>query len=189
MRVPALDRGTFSSVTLDGMAEVAIEQATELAAAGPLLVVGSSLGAWLAAWLAADDRLPGLAALQLLAPAFGFIDRWSTILGDDGIAEWRSHGTRPFFCHATQREEPVSVALLDSCLDRPSVPGLPARAVPVSVVAGRDDQTAPYPPAEAWAQACPLARWHLVDDEHALINAASDAVIASELERLLAAIA
>lgn len=57
----------------------------------PLILVGSSLGAWLAVAMARSGRVP-VAGLVLLAPAFNFLQRYYASLSDDLRRQWRTDG-------------------------------------------------------------------------------------------------
>ena len=70
MQVPALDRGDFTHLTITTQLE-AIEEAV---AARPAVLIGSSLGGYLAALFASTHS--EVEKLILLAPAFGFPRRW-----------------------------------------------------------------------------------------------------------------
>ena len=113
----------------------------------PAILMGSSLGGYLAALVAA--RHPErVRALVLLAPAFGFASRWEAQLGADVMAHWRRHGVMPITHYGRERQELLSVALLD---DARRYPDEPDPNVPALVVAGRFDDAVPLESVEAFA--------------------------------------
>ncbi|MCS6970523.1 MAG: YqiA/YcfP family alpha/beta fold hydrolase [Planctomycetota bacterium] len=158
-----LEGGDFTHLTLEAMRARAIAACPSGA---PLLLIGSSLGGWLAAELAARRALPNLAGLLLIAPAFGFTARWQERLGADGLAAWRREGYRLFFHHGAQRELPLAVAFLDSCAAADPCPGPPGR--PCVIVHGREDETVPPRVALDYALAHPEVELHLVRGDHRL---------------------
>ena len=80
----------FTHMTMTGM--LGIVEA--ILARGPAVLLGSSLGGYLAALAAArhPDRVRGLV---LFAPAFGFGARWEARIGPAALARWRAEGTAP----------------------------------------------------------------------------------------------
>jgi pimeloyl-ACP methyl ester carboxylesterase len=165
--VPQLDGGDFFSLTMDGIADRAVLAARALPDDGaPLVVVGSSLGGYTAALLAARRALPRLAGLVLIAPAFAFTERWRDQLGESGIAAWRTTGSLPFFHHGAERELPLGSAFLDSCAGLPAIPGDPV--VPCAIVHGRSDATVDWRHSRAYADAHEGVELHLVRGDHRL---------------------
>src|SRR5579872_615862 len=75
---PELDEGNFEKLTISGQMQVVEKAIARASGAGdPLVLMGSSLGGYLAALFA--ERNPQRAdRLVLLAPAFQFLDRWKT---------------------------------------------------------------------------------------------------------------
>jgi uncharacterized protein len=126
----------------------------------PTLLCGSSLGGYLAALAAArrPDRVP---ALLLLAPAFGFAARWETRIGPDAMASWRRTGTAPVFHYGRNRDEPLSIALLDHAHRHPAEPDPPQ---PTLVVHGRYDDAVPLAAVEAFVARRPDRRRLVVYD-------------------------
>jgi pimeloyl-ACP methyl ester carboxylesterase len=111
---------------------------------GPAVLIGSSLGGYLAALAA--SQAPGLVpALVLLAPAFGFAARWEERVGPAAMADWRARGTTLVHHYARDREEPLSIALLDEARRHPDEPD---PACPALVLHGRRDDTVPLEAAE-----------------------------------------
>jgi pimeloyl-ACP methyl ester carboxylesterase len=116
---------------------------------GPTILLGSSLGGYLAALLA--ERHPDrVAGLVLFAPAFGFAARWERRLGSDALQRWRRGGTIDVYHYGTQREEPLSIALLDDARTHPEEPDPPC---PALIFAGRRDDAVPLDAVERFAHA------------------------------------
>lgn len=159
--IPDLEGGDFTGMTMDSL------RARALAACprdGRVVLVGSSMGGYLAAWIAASRALPNLAGLVLIAPALGFTARWTELLGAEGVAAWRRDGSRPFFHYGQQREVPLGVAFLDSCAEVPAVPG--AAGVPCAIVHGRGDETVDHRASIRYAEANPAVELHLMQGDH-----------------------
>src|SRR3989442_129215 len=86
--LPDLSDGDFEHLTITHQLEVIDRRVQELT---PALVIGSSLGGYLAALYAA--RHPGLFRhLVLLAPGFGFGRLWPQSLGEEQLRRWRERG-------------------------------------------------------------------------------------------------
>jgi len=116
---------------------------------GPTVLLGSSLGGYLAAILA--ERHPGnVAGLVLFAPAFGFAGRWQQRLGAAAVARWRREGTLPVFHYGKGREEKLSVKLLD---DAERHAPQPDPRCPTLAFAGRRDESVPLEVVAAFARA------------------------------------
>ncbi len=127
---------------------------------GPTVLLGSSLGGYVAALVAARraERVP---ALVLMAPAFGFAARWERQVGEKAMAAWRRRGTAPVFHYGRNREEPLSVALLD---DARRFDDEPDPACPALVLHGRRDDAVPLAVAEAFVARRPDRRRLVVYD-------------------------
>jgi pimeloyl-ACP methyl ester carboxylesterase len=130
----------------------------------PAILMGSSLGGYLAALVAA--RHPErVRALVLLAPAFGFAPRWEAQLGPEVMAHWRRHGVMPVMHHGREREELLSIDLLTDARRHPDEPD---PAVPALVVAGRFDDAVPLATVEAFAGRRPERELAVYDAGHQL---------------------
>ena len=174
--VPELDGGDFPNLTMDRWLDRAAD-AVAMAADDdrPVLVMGSSLGGYTAALLAAERRIPRAGALLLIAPAFGFTDHWAGLLGADGIAQWRRDGSRPFYHYGAERELPLTSAFLESCEHLPAIPA--AASCPTTIVHGRRDASVDWRHSLAYAAPAAHVDLHLVDDEHALDTPRSSALL------------
>jgi pimeloyl-ACP methyl ester carboxylesterase len=183
--IPDLEGGDFRALTMDGIFARALAAIAALPDDGAgALLIGSSLGGYSAALLAAQGRIPRVAGVLLIAPAFGFIERWTEILGAAGVAEWRAEGERLFYHHAAERELPLAVGFLDSCLPLPLLP-LPPE-VPVVVVHGRRDETVDWRYSRRYAEQEGNIEFHLVDGDHRLTEPRHEDLIAWCAHDLLA---
>lgn len=171
--IPDLEEGDFFSLTM----ELIFDRAAAAVAAAPgrdepVLVIGSSLGGYTAAMLAAQGRLPRAAALLLIAPAFGFGKRWGERLGAEAVAAWRQSGSRQFFHHASGKEQPLGAGFLASCERLPAYPAPPA--IPVTIVHGRGDDSVDWRMSRTYVDQGTdqdaAIEFHLIDGDHRLIE-------------------
>ena len=130
----------------------------------PAILLGSSLGGYLAALLAAR-RPERVRALILLAPAFAFAPRWEAQLGPEVMAHWRRHGVMPVMHYGREREELLSVELLDDARNHPDEPD---PAAPALVIAGRFDDAVPLESVQAFAARRPQRELVVYDAGHQL---------------------
>jgi len=146
----------FTHQTITGMLAIV----DGLLADAPRVLLGSSLGGYLAALAAArrPDRVP---ALVLFAPAFGFVARWEARIGPAAVAQWRAQGVVPVQHYGRGREEPLAIALLDDGRRHPAEPDPPS---PALVFAGRHDDAVPLAAVERFAAARPERRELVVFD-------------------------
>ena len=179
--IPDLEGGDFTGLTMERMRAAAVASCP---ADGGVMLIGSSLGGYLAADIAANRAGPNLASILLIAPAFGFTTRWGERLGADGLAAWRRDGQRLFFHYGAQRELPLGLAFLASCERLPEVPGDPR--VPCAIVHGRGDETVDHRRSLAFAAAHPAVDLHLVQGDHRLNDPRHLALITLAARELLA---
>lgn len=176
-RIPDLEAGDFFSLTMERILERAVLALAELPDDGkPVLLIGSSLGGYTAALLAAQERIPRVAGMLLIAPAFGFSEHWAERLGAEAVAAWRSTGQRPFFHFASEREQPLGVGFLTSCERLPGFP-LPPE-FPVVIVHGRRDDTVDWRMSRRYADQEGDIELHLVDGDHRLTESRHEELIA-----------
>lgn len=182
--IPDLEGSDFAALTMDAWlrrAEAAITTLPEDGA--PVLLVGSSLGGWGAATLASRG-IPRLAAALLIAPAFGFTDRWTDRLGPEGVARWRRDGAFPFFHYGQQREIALGVDFLDSCTALAGWPGVPT--CPCAIVHGRQDETIPWLASLEWTRRHPAVELHAVNGDHRLTEPRHELLIEQVARDLIA---
>ena len=155
VRVPDL-APDFTHMTVTSMLAIV----EPLVGREPAVVLGSSLGGYLAALVAArhPERVRGLV---LFAPAFGFVQRWEDRIGAAAVARWRARGVAPTFHYARQREEPLAIDLLDDGRGWPEEPDPETAAL---VFAGRHDDAVPLAVVERFARRRPERRELVVMD-------------------------
>lgn len=175
--IPDLEEGDFFNLTMMLLWERALAAIARVPPDGaPLVIIGSSLGGYTAAWLAASGQLSNrVTGMLLIAPAFKFTTRWTTLLGEDGIVAWRSEGRRSFFHHGRARDEWLSSAFLDSCEGLPEIPGPPP--VPTVIVHGQQDETIDWRHSRAYADQMGPIELYLVDGDHRLTDLCHEELI------------
>jgi len=107
-------------------------------------------------------------ALILLAPAFAFAPRWEAQLGPEVMAHWRRHSVMPVMHYGREREELLSVQLLD---DARRYPDEPDPVAPALVIAGRFDDAVPLDSVQAFAARRPERELVVYDAGHQLTEA------------------
>lgn len=157
LRLPSFERPRVS-IMIDAITESLRSRAE------PAVVIGSSLGGLVAAHVAL--RTDRVAALVLLAPAFGMAQRWRDRLGDEGLAKWRRDEWLPVFDFAAKRDAGIDIGFLDDALALS--PELPQPRCPIAIVHGSHDDVVPVAQSEAFVAAVPHASLTIVDDGHEL---------------------
>ena len=117
---PDLNEGDFEGLTLTRQLKLIDRIAREIE---PRLVMGSSLGGYLAALYGAlyPEQAP---ALVLMAPAFGFPGRWAERLGEEALLAWREKGSMPVYHYGEGGMRDIGYGLYQDALwfdDSPDV--------------------------------------------------------------------
>ncbi len=162
LETPDLTGGDFRSTTISGQLDI-LGRTLD---GDPAVLIGSSLGGYLAALYA--SRHPEVDRLVLLAPAFGLARRWEELLGPEAIEEWRRTGARRFFHYATGREEPLAYRFYE---DARQWEGFPAVKQPVLVCHGLRDEVVPVEIAQEFTLRTPGAALRVFDSNHDLLGA------------------
>ncbi|MCU0228789.1 MAG: alpha/beta hydrolase [Bryobacterales bacterium] len=146
LQIPALDGGDFQNLTVSG--QLAIVDAC--VAGQPSVLLGSSLGGYLAALYAA--RHPEVQRAVLLAPAFCFPRRWQDDLGAEAFEAWRREGSREVFHYGEGRTLRIGFGLID---DAQQYEDYPVVSQPVLLLHGIQDAVVPVHYAREFARRHP----------------------------------
>ncbi|PWU08235.1 MAG: hypothetical protein C5B51_08130 [Terriglobia bacterium] len=159
--VPDLAGGDFERLTISGQLEIMKRNAGE----GPISLIGSSMGGYLAALYAA--RHSEVSRLVLLAPAFGFARLWAERLGPAQCEQWRQSGKMEVFHYGEDRPLQLSYALMD---DAARYEDYPDFAQPALIFHGARDDVVPVRLAEEFAGRHTNARLEVLDSGHELLD-------------------
>jgi pimeloyl-ACP methyl ester carboxylesterase len=158
---PQLDEGNFEGLTISGQLGV-----VEKAVGGePVVLMGSSLGGYIAALYAA--RNVQVEKLVLLAPAFHFPTRWRARYSAEELELWRRRGTIPFFHYGFKEERGLGFQIVE---DAQKYEDEPAFHQPALVLHGIKDDVVPAELSKAFAEGHPNVTLRLVDSGHELTD-------------------
>jgi pimeloyl-ACP methyl ester carboxylesterase len=153
--IPTMDRGDFEHLTISGQLDV-LEDATR---GEPVCLIGSSMGGYLASLYAAAH--PELARLVLLAPAFGFAQRWQKKIGKLKPAHFE------VFHYGDNKVRRVHYGLIEDALRFPPAPDF---TQPAWIFHGIQDDVVPIENSRNFAAAHSNARLTELDSDHELLN-------------------
>lgn len=162
---PDFNQPSFEAMTVTRMIEQT-RAAVEAAGSGPVALIGSSLGAYVAVHAAAADTSGRIDRLILLAPAFDFGGNRLTHLGPHSVDEWRRAGKLTVFHYGLGEPRDVGFALYEDAAKYDAFDV--ALALPMLVVQGRRDDVVDPAMVERWCAPRPTAELHIVDDGHQL---------------------
>jgi pimeloyl-ACP methyl ester carboxylesterase len=159
--VPDLANGDFEHLTITGQLDVVRRTAPE----GPVSLIGSSLGGYLAALYAA--RHCEVERLVLLAPAFGFARRWPERLGAAKMRQWRDEGAMEVYHYALRRN---CLLRYDLMADAVRYEDQPAFGQPALIFHGANDDVVPARCSQEFAEGRKNVRLEVLDSGHDLLN-------------------
>jgi pimeloyl-ACP methyl ester carboxylesterase len=188
---PDLNDPDFSTLTISRMIQQA-ETALEAAPPGPVVLMGSSLGGFVAWHVSAraearargpaeagrhgedprstvsQSRRNRIVRQVLLAPAFDFGANRLRDLGDDGMRRWRETGWHTFFHYAYGEPRAVHYGLYE---DAQRFRASPTQvSVPTLIFQGTRDESVDPDMVIAFASSRPNIVLRLMDDGHQLIE-------------------
>jgi len=169
VETPALDEGDFEHLTIANQLKVI----DRFAATRPLIIVGSSLGGYLAALHAATHPVD---ALILMAPAVDFARRIEARYGDDFL-KWRERGWTEVDHFALNSKARLSFDLIRDATNHEPWPTV---SVPTLVLQGRRDDTVPHALVSQWVAEQPNARMVDYDSPHELTDVVDEMLDESE---------
>lgn len=155
VEIPAMDQGDFAHLTISGQLAV-LEQAI---GHEPVRLIGSSMGGYLASLYAATHAK--VERLLLMAPAFGFAERWDRKIGEPKPSDLE------VFHYGDNRLRRVHYRLIEDALRYPATPEFSQPAV---IFHGTHDDVVPVEYSRAFAKGRPNVRLTEVDSDHELLN-------------------
>ena len=162
LHVPDLNLTDFSTVTLSEQLDYL--DRTYLYNNEPIIVLGSSLGGFLALQLAAKSLL--VQKLILLAPAFGFSHRIAKALGEENVTKWQQDGIREFYHYGLKRNVNLQFQFFVDA-QKYSEENL-TRSLPMLIFHGIDDDVVPASLSKEFAKRRSQVTLKLLNDDHAL---------------------
>jgi pimeloyl-ACP methyl ester carboxylesterase len=163
LHCPDLNTPDFSTLTTTRMLQQ-VDAAIAALPPGPVALIGSSLGGFLAWHLAA--RLPAVTRLVLLAPAFDFGRVGIPGFGVEELRQWRETGWREFFHYAADEPRRVHYALYEDAQQYDSKAVDPN--LPTLVFQGSHDVLVDAASVRAFAMSHPSITLRELDDDHQL---------------------
>jgi hypothetical protein len=168
--VPDLNQPDFRALTVTRMMDATDEILGTLD--GPVTLVGSSLGAFVAV-LAAARRArvrcqPAIDRLVLLAPALDLRESLEIELGPDALADWERLDRRDVFHYADNQMRSLGWKFMADTRQYDAF-GVQLD-MPVLIYQGTRDQVVKPASVERWASDRPGVTLRLVDDGHQLLE-------------------
>jgi esterase/lipase len=162
LHVPDLNLTDFSKVTLSEQLDYL--DRTYLYNNEPTVVIGSSLGGFLAVQLAAQK--PQVQKLVLFAPAFGFSQRIAKAISAENIAKWQQEDSREFYHYGLKRNVNLQFQFFVDA-QKYSEEKL-TRSLPILIFHGIHDDVVPASLSEEFAKMRSQITLKLLDDDHSL---------------------
>ena len=171
MRTPDFNQPEFSTLTVTRMVDQVLAE-IEALPPGPVVLIGSSMGALVALQATLKGRLKPaptrttIARLVLLAPTLDFGRRRDIALGDRTHEEWKASGFTNVFHYGYGRVIPVHYELYaDACGYECENSELD---LPIQIFQGRGDTVVDPKSVEEWAKRRPNVELHMLEDDHQL---------------------
>lgn len=167
LHVPDFNEPAFEQLTTSRMVGQ-VRSAIAALPPGPVVLIGSSLGAFVAWHVAARAQADGtpVHSLVLLAPALDFGKRRMPGLTDEDVRRWKREGSREFFHYGFNEPRRVHYALYEDAQQYDS--GEVRVDAPTLAFMGTRDEVVPPAGVIAFCAARPNVTLRLLDDEHQL---------------------
>jgi hypothetical protein len=163
--IPALDENDFGNLTITRQLNLVRSRMD----GGPISVIGSSLGGYLAALLASHHL--EIDRLVLLAPAFDFFRLWTEELGPERLADWREQDALNVYHYGAGKEVALRYELMrDAAAHQP----FPEFEQPALIIHGENDRVVPIALSEQYVAAHPNCRLIRFASGHELTDVLED---------------
>jgi pimeloyl-ACP methyl ester carboxylesterase len=165
LHTPDFNEPDFTGLTITRMLAQVSDTLARLPD-GPVALIGSSLGAFVAVH-AARQHPDHVDRLVLLAPALDFSGNRLRDLGDRGVEEWRSTGQLNVFHYGFGRIMPVGYGLYTDAAQYDAF-NAPV-SIPVQIFQGERDTAVGPDSVRRWSASRPNVELHVLDDDHQLL--------------------
>jgi pimeloyl-ACP methyl ester carboxylesterase len=168
---PELDEGDFRNLRISSqlrLVESLLQEpeAASTRSASETILIGSSLGGYLAALLAA--RLPlRIHRLILLAPAFNLYQRWTTELGPERLTAWENAGEVLVYHYGAGCQAPIGYQFVAEAAQYQPFPSFQQDAL---IFHGALDTVVPIAFSETFAVSHPNIRLFRLQSGHELTD-------------------
>ncbi len=153
----------FERMTISSQLDVVDQAVRELE---PMMMIGSSMGGYLAALYAAKNP-ETVRRLVLLAPAFACARGMAQDLGPQEMARWKQRGTREVHHHGAMDIVPIGYGLYEDALQHDEFPDVRQRT---QIYHGHMDDVVPPQFSVEFSWGRPNVELELVDSDHQLLN-------------------
>lgn len=168
LHTPDFNEPDFTTLTISRMIDQTVRRIQALPG-GPVVLIGSSLGAFVAIQVAlalVDSVTHPVVRLILLAPAIEFSGNRTRDVGDRGLDEWKATGYLNVFHYGYGRLVPVHYGLYTDACGYDCVNAV--LTMPIQIFQGRKDTAVDPHSVEEWARSRPNVELHMLDDDHQL---------------------
>lgn len=171
LHTPDLNLPAFETLTITRMLDQ-VEDLLEGLAPDPAVLIGSSLGGFVAVEAAARQGRPSrpdvgkIEALVLLAPALDIVRGFEREFGQAEIARWQARGFKEVFHYADNRSRELGWGFFEDA--RRYHPLERRLDLPMLVYQGQRDALVDPDMVAGWVSRQPHATLHLLDDDHQL---------------------
>ncbi|MCB9086834.1 MAG: alpha/beta fold hydrolase [Calditrichae bacterium] len=164
LHTPDLNGGDFEHLTLSS--QLAIVEALADSLDGDLTLLGSSMGAYVAALFA--EHHPRVRQLVLIAPAFQFTTRYLKQMDPAVLENWRKSGFIKIFHHAYGENRRLHYGIVEDAARHDANPL--ARQLPALLIHGLHDEPVPYRYSIDYLADHPGARLLLLSSDHQMAD-------------------